>query len=75
MTHKWLTAENVELLETMLKQMGMIPEGDAKRLIADWREMLSLIERLAAVRIVDELPEAAAVWNDVSAMLVATGDD
>ncbi len=44
--HIWLTEENVELLETMLRQMGMIPEGDAKRLIADLREMRKICERL-----------------------------
>lgn len=72
MTHNWLTKENVELLEVMLKQMGMLCESDIRRFIADWREMLRLFDRLAAVRIVDELPETGAIWDDISAMLEAT---
>ena len=49
--------------------------SDTNRLVDDWREMRGLLERLIAVRSIDELPEAMEVWSDVVDMLEATSDD
>ena len=71
MTHKWLLKENVENAPVGAYWSPALKRG----FIVDWLEMRGLLERLIAVRSIDELPEAAEVWSDVVDMLEETSDD
>jgi len=74
--HKWLTEENIITLQDWTKRgmhIGVVNAID--RLIADRREMLQLFHRLVVVRIVDELPEAEGIWQDIGDMLSAITND
>jgi len=71
--HRWLTAKEVRDVQIYFEQYRELDTWKSElRLIADWRKMRELLERLANVRTVDDLPEAEPIWDEINRMLRET---
>jgi len=69
--HMWLTEKEIRSIEDENNRCFNIGPPDVDCLIADWREMRRLCERIWAM---DTPAEHTATWWAVKAMLKATAD-